>query len=113
MGYEVNRFVECFNLDDFKCGICLDVLHEPRMVRNCEHIYCKECLSDWLASTSSCPEDRKPVEWTDVVEPSRFFRNQYERLKIKCDFADVNKNVVNYYQFIIKIIFVYHHIIEN
>lgn len=90
MGFDTFRFVDKANLDDFKCSICLEVLKKPVMVRECEHVYCHKCFDDWLQKDTSCPQDRVPIEEGDICDPGRFFRNQYGKLKIKCDLADVN-----------------------
>lgn len=89
MGYDATRFVQD-SLEDFKCGICLDVLKEPVMVRSCEHIFCCECIVNWLKNDNTCPEDRAPLEETGLTEPTRFFRNQYSKLKVFCDFVKVS-----------------------
>jgi DNA-directed RNA polymerase beta' subunit len=39
-----DQFIKSDNLDKCVCGICLDVVYEPRMLTECGHIYCKECL---------------------------------------------------------------------
>lgn len=51
------------------CSICLDTLSEPHRTP-CGHTFCRECLSSWFggATHKSCPMDRKPLAWDDVVD---------------------------------------------
>lgn len=92
MGYEVGRFVEGDKIDEcFKCGVCLEIFREPVMIAKCEHIYCRVCLVDWLKAKRKCPEDRSEVDEADIVETSRFFRNLYDKLRIKCEFVKVSE----------------------
>lgn len=93
MGYDISRFVDCEKIiESFKCGICLDVLKEPVVVKACEHMYCGECIKDWMRTDTSCPQDRIPIIQRDIGLPSRFFRNLYENLEMKCDFVKVSRN---------------------
>lgn len=95
MGFEIVRFVNCNGLDEFKCCICLDVLKEPMASRACEHMFCHECIMDWIERETNCPIDRTPLERTDLVEPGHFIRDRYEQLQIKCDFDEVIKNTIS------------------
>lgn len=89
MGYEIERFVEK-SVEEFKCGICLEAFIDPVMISVCQHNYCRECITDWLKTDMSCPEDREPIEASHLVPLMRSFRNLYDGLEIKCDFANVN-----------------------
>ncbi|ESP03116.1 hypothetical protein LOTGIDRAFT_171720 [Lottia gigantea] len=42
------------------CSICQEVFSEPQRAP-CGHSYCKKCISQWLKSSKTCPEDRKPI----------------------------------------------------
>ena len=45
--------------DDLSCCICYNLLREPKEL-DCPHIYCLQCLQDWVGkqSTIECPECR-------------------------------------------------------
>ena len=43
-----------------ECAICQDDVHTPlRLV--CGHIFCEDCVEEWLARESSCPMCRREV----------------------------------------------------
>lgn len=52
-------------LDSFRCNICLQVLKDPVMINRCEHIYCRECIVNWLCNRQICPEDSTLVFFGD------------------------------------------------
>lgn len=92
MGYEIEQIVFASpDIDDFKCRICFDVVKDP-VVLKCsfwEHLLCRDCFSSRTEGSNICPLDRYPFEASGLVAPDRFFRNQYDRLQIKCDHAEV------------------------
>lgn len=90
MGYDVNRF-ESKVSDEFICTICHDVLENPLVTPSCEHIFCEECIKDWLTkgptkAEPSCPNDRTPASVDSLKPPLRSFRNLLFGLNIKCEF---------------------------
>lgn len=93
MGYDLEKFVGEVN-DSLICGICLDVLMDPVVIKECEHIYCRECITTTLTNGQGCPQDRKPFSLESLGKPVRFFFAIYDALKIKCDV-----NQVRYYLF--------------
>jgi len=84
MGYDENRFSGDVD-DDYRCSICRDIIEDP-IASQCEHVFCKICINEWLQTQSSCPVDRTPLNSSQLCEPSRFFRNPYSRLVLKCQF---------------------------
>lgn len=54
---------------DVTCSICLEESTEPYKTP-CGHTFCRECISLWFAGDShkSCPMDRRPLAWTELVE---------------------------------------------
>lgn len=90
MGFEIARFVDQKLAEEFKCGICLEVFKEPIMISVCEHIYCRGCITDWIQTDTSCPEDRTPIQESDLIQPTRLIRNLHGMLEINCDFKNVS-----------------------
>lgn len=42
------------------CSICQEVFIDPQRAP-CGHSFCKKCITTWLKTSKTCPEDRKPV----------------------------------------------------
>jgi late competence protein required for DNA uptake (superfamily II DNA/RNA helicase) len=41
---------------DFKCNICLQLVHNPEECGNCDQLFCKDCIASWRArGNSACP----------------------------------------------------------
>lgn len=59
-GYPTGWFVE--PIDDYlKCGICGQVLKDPRATQ-CGHVFCSRCLSSWIDNYGICPNRCGEVE---------------------------------------------------
>lgn len=89
MEFEIARFMDQKLTKSFKCGICLKVFKDPLMIPNCEHIYCRECITDRLQTHSSCPDDENTISENNLVQPPKLIRELHEKLEIKCEFAKV------------------------
>lgn len=85
MGYDVNRFQE--DVEDFLCPVCFDVLNDPIELKKCEHIFCRHCIVKWFHEHPTCPVDREQIKESHLRQTSRFFRQQYSRLKIRCQYV--------------------------
>lgn len=51
-----------FNESNNTCSICLNEMKQTdklRKMRNCEHIFHKDCIDNWLLIKSNCPYCRK------------------------------------------------------
>ncbi|WAQ96940.1 PZR3B-like protein [Mya arenaria] len=47
------------------CSICQDVFNDPQRAP-CGHSFCRKCITPWLKSNKTCPEDRKPVHLQQI-----------------------------------------------
>jgi hypothetical protein len=85
-GYEDSRFEKDVD-ENFHCSICYNVLKEPRMCRNNEHIFCLACISEHLKVNSQiCPECNEHLS-VDTLRRPRVLNNYLSKLKINCDYA--------------------------
>ena len=85
-GYDDSRFEKDVD-ENFHCSICYNVLKEPRMCRNNEHIFCLDCISEHLkVSSESCPECNEHLS-LDTLRRPRVVNNYLSKLKINCDHA--------------------------
>ncbi|CAB4021304.1 RING finger 151-like [Paramuricea clavata] len=85
-GYDDNRFEKDVD-ENFHCSICYNVLKEPRMCRNNEHIFCLACISEHLkVNSQTCPECNEHLS-VDTLRRPRVLNNYLSKLKINCDYA--------------------------
>ena len=85
-GYEDSRFEKDVD-ENFHCSICYNVLKEPRMCRNNEHVFCLACISEHLkVNSQTCPECNEHLS-VDTLRRPRVLNNMLSKLKINCDYA--------------------------
>ncbi|CAG2110258.1 unnamed protein product, partial [Medioppia subpectinata] len=89
-GYDKQRFVDISieDLNEFMCGICMDVFESPVFSPCCRQTYCKDCITGWLKNQKTCPNDRKPLTVNLLSSPPRVLTNLMNKLRIRCDFQD-------------------------
>ena len=86
-GYDDSRFEKDVDAH-FHCSICYNVLKEPMMCRNNEHIFCRECITEHLnVNSHTCPECSEDLT-VDTLRRARLVSNYLSELKIKCDYSD-------------------------
>ena len=85
-GYEDCRFEKDVD-ENFHCSICYNVLKEPRMCRNNEHLFCLDCITEHLrVNSQTCPECNEHLS-VDTLRRARLANNYLSKLKINCDHA--------------------------
>ena len=85
-GYDDSRF-ERYVDEHFHCSICYNVLKDPRMCRNNEHVFCLECITEHLkVNSQTCPECNDHLS-VDTLRRPRLLTNYLSNLKISCDHA--------------------------
>lgn len=85
MGYDTNRFIGEID-EEFICAICTSVLEKPVQSQKCDHLFCEECIKDWLSRSQTCPVDRDLLQDEDLKPATRPLRNLLGKLEIKCNF---------------------------
>ena len=86
-GYDDSRFEKDVD-ENFHCSVCYNVLKEPRMCRNNEHIFCLDCISQHLkVNSETCPECNEHLSLDTLRKAPRVLRNYLSKLKINCDHA--------------------------
>lgn len=85
-GYDKSRFVGLTQSEEeeFTCAICLAILKDPVVVPCCRQTYCYGCISQWLNSQKSCPNDRHRLNATQLYDPQRLVLNLLAKLRIRC-----------------------------
>ncbi len=85
-GYDDSRFEKDVD-ENFHCSICYNVLKEPRMCENNEHVFCLDCISEHLrVNSQTCPECNEHLS-ADTLRRARLASNYLSKLKINCDHA--------------------------
>ena len=85
-GYDDGRF-ERYVDEHFHCSICYNVLKDPRMCRNNEHVFCLDCITEHLkVNSQTCPECDEHLS-VDTLRRPRLLTNYLSKLKINCDHA--------------------------
>ncbi|XP_078735602.1 E3 ubiquitin-protein ligase NRDP1-like [Lampetra fluviatilis] len=82
MGYDAERFVGRVK-DGLLCCVCRDVLEEP-LQAPCEHAFCSACIHGWLVHNHTCPEDRRPLDASELRPLFRYMRNDLNALRLHC-----------------------------
>ena len=86
-GYDDSRFERDVD-ENFHCSICYNVLKEPRMCKNNEHIFCATCITQHLkVNSQTCPECNEHLTIDTLRRPQRLVSNYLSKLKINCDHA--------------------------
>ncbi|XP_032830548.1 E3 ubiquitin-protein ligase NRDP1-like isoform X2 [Petromyzon marinus] len=82
MGYDAERFVGRVK-DGLLCCVCRDVLEDP-LQAPCEHAFCSACIHGWLVHNHTCPEDRQPLDASELRPLFRYMRNDLNALRLHC-----------------------------
>lgn len=102
-GVETSRFKSQPLNPAFICSICRGVYIEPVQRPSCQHIFCKECITNWLVNyliassaydnlfvlpqvqQTSCPSCRQPLTRNYLVAAPRVLRELIAELEVRCD----------------------------
>jgi len=66
MGFDTNIFLSPVH-KELICSICFGVFEKPVYLPLCRHVFCAECISNWLNQSNqvgnrTCPIDKKPIK---------------------------------------------------
>ena len=84
-GYEEERFEQTVS-QNFLCVICTNVLRDPVMCRENQHLYCRGCITQHLAHFQTCPTCMQELTIDTLATAPRAIKNFLSELKIRCDF---------------------------
>ena len=86
-GYEDERFEHIVS-QSFHCIVCTNVIKDPVMCPQNEHLFCRACITAHLMYSQTCPTCMQPLTVDTLSQASRGIRNLLAELKIRCDFFD-------------------------
>ena len=70
------------------CGVCMNVLKDPVMCRQNEHLYCRACIIPHLMNFQTCPTCMEPLTVETLSQAPRGIRSLLAELKIRCESYD-------------------------
>ena len=85
MGVEINRFSKDSVNEDLICQICHGVFVEA-MQTPCRHLFCKECIEEWLQQNETCPSDRSFLCQQLLTKAPLAIQNIAGKLPIVCEY---------------------------
>ena len=77
MGIPDPRIVNKESVKHLKCSICTELVDDVRTLRDCRHIFCKDCIDEWykrqassplLTARVGCPDCRKLFAYRDIIK---------------------------------------------
>ena len=71
------------------CSICSEIFIEPIICKNCQNVYCRECIESWLQKSTTCPNRCQNTSFDKSLSTIEMLSN----LKFICDKCD---SVINY-----------------
>jgi len=86
------------NIDDsLMCSICLDILHDPHILKGSGHTFCKKCILTSLRIKTECPKTRISIphrrgeSLEELLSPNYCVRAILQSQRIPCCFAGCGK----------------------
>ena len=86
-GYEDELFQHPVG-QSLHCSICTNVIRDPVMCRENEHVFCRACITRHLMNYQTCPTCMEPLTVDTLKQAPRSVRNLLSELKIRCEFFD-------------------------
>ena len=82
MGFQLELFVDPVD-ESLKCDLCHTVYRDP-VITSCDHVYCEECLREWLTNRKECPKSCKQISFERDVTRLLPLQILVERLRTHC-----------------------------
>ena len=56
------------NQDFLLCKLCQDILIEPKKCSNCNNLFCKKCINEWMTTNNNkCPNNCENSKYNDSI----------------------------------------------
>jgi RING-finger-containing E3 ubiquitin ligase len=75
----------------FECPICFGIPLDPVLTPECEHIFCKSCITQALHHSEHCPTCRAPLTHSQLkpLEKGTMLCRMWSQIPVKCRNSDV------------------------
>ena len=71
-------------IEHLNCIICDEFVQQPRMCKVCQQIFCKGCITGWLANNTNCPFKCMEGDDMEVVQLSGSLKLMYDNVEKRC-----------------------------
>ena len=96
MGIDLTLVVGQKVRTNFTCLICLDLIEDPVVLKNCEHYFCRACIGGIVRhGNPTCPECRNPFNPEVDIGNARLMRMMVGDVQLKCPYNRCEK-IVSY-----------------
>ena len=74
MGIPVEQAINKDLIDHFICNKCSDLVVDVIILKTCEHLFCRSCIVDWIATQKQskskivCPSCDDPFTAKDFIK---------------------------------------------
>jgi len=75
-----------------RCALCSEILDETTVTRisNCDHIFCKDCITHWYTLSNLCPICKRSFSTLDMEETSLFTNIEFDMNSIISFIEDIS-----------------------
>ena len=88
MGISVQNVIDKSKIVHIICSICTDVIEDAIMLKTCDHMFCRVCITEWIhwiaTGDTRCPECRQCFLTSDFGKPNRIILNLIADVKFEC-----------------------------
>ncbi|KAM3143309.1 E3 ubiquitin-protein ligase NRDP1 [Paramecium bursaria] len=88
--------------NDYKCGICFELLNKPKKCGQCQHYFCSDCLDRWLANF---PKNKCPFRCDNnqnFIDAPKEYQQEIRKLRYNCPNIQIGCKMIAQYSIIMK-----------
>ena len=80
------------DIEDYLCCICqlIPNYHSVLEEKECGHLFCSDCMSNWLKKSDKCPFCKKKITTRNVEKENKLIYRSLINLVVKCQKENCN-----------------------